>query len=59
MRGEEHKDGQQEDRIKLTDFIFPKQVLYPIETGYGEGADAESLCFWGNTPVPKSRILAR
>ena len=31
------------DLIKLTDFIFPKQVLYPIETGYGEGADAESL----------------
>jgi hypothetical protein len=31
----------------------------PTESGYGEGDDAESLCFWENTPVPKSRILAR
>jgi hypothetical protein len=31
----------------------------PIEAEYGEGDNSESLCFWENTPVPKSRILAR
>jgi hypothetical protein len=31
----------------------------PTEAGYGEGDDAESFCFWGNAPVPKSRILTR
>jgi hypothetical protein len=31
----------------------------PTEAEYGEGDDAESLCFWEIAPVPKSRILAR
>jgi hypothetical protein len=31
----------------------------PTEAGYGEGDDAESLCFRENAPVPQSRILAR
>jgi hypothetical protein len=30
----------------------------PTDSGYGEGNDAESLCFWENAPVAKSRILA-
>jgi hypothetical protein len=31
----------------------------PTEAGYREGDDVESLCFWGNAPFPKSKILAR
>jgi hypothetical protein len=40
-------------------FYFSQAGFIPTEAGYGEGDDAESLCFWGNAPVPKSRILAR
>jgi hypothetical protein len=42
--------------IKLTN--FPRQVLYPIEAGYGEGYDTEFVSVRMH-PVPKSRILAR
>jgi hypothetical protein len=61
MEDKKHKEwtASQKILIKLTNFIFPRQVLYPIEAGYGEGGDAELLCFWGNAPVPKSRIFAR
>jgi hypothetical protein len=52
-------DSKSKRLIKLTNFIFPSQVLYPIEKGYGEGDDTVSLCFWGNAPVPESRIFAR
>jgi hypothetical protein len=31
----------------------------PTEAGEGEGDGTELLCFWENTPVPQSRILAR
>jgi hypothetical protein len=52
-----------EQTASLTDqadkFYFSQAGFIPIEAGYGERDDAESLCFWGNTPVPKSRILAR
>jgi hypothetical protein len=40
-------------------FYFSQAGFIPIEAGHGEGDDAELFCFWGNTPVPKSRILAR
>jgi hypothetical protein len=43
----------------MTNVLFPRQVLYPIEAGYGEEEDAESLCLWVNAPVSNSRILAR
>ena len=50
----ESKNSDQADK-----FYFSQAGFIPIEAGYGEGDDAESLCFWGNAPVPKSRILAR
>ena len=40
-------------------FYFSQAGFMPTEAGYGEGDDTELLCFWGNAPVPKSRILAR
>jgi hypothetical protein len=48
--------------IKLANFIllyFSQAGFIPMEVGYGDGDDSELLCFWGNIPVPKSRILAR
>jgi hypothetical protein len=55
------KNRQQDKKtlIKLTNFIFPGRFYTQIEAGYGEGDDTGSLCFWGNAPVPISRILAR
>jgi hypothetical protein len=43
----------------LSNFYYSQADFMPTEAGYEEGDDAESLCFWGNTPVLKSRILAR
>jgi hypothetical protein len=45
--------------IKLSNFYYSQAGFMPTEAGYGEGDDAESLCFWENAPVPKNRILAR
>jgi hypothetical protein len=45
--------------IKLSNLYYSKAGFMPTEAGYGEGDDAESLCFWKNAAVPKSRILAR
>jgi hypothetical protein len=48
------KNSNQADK-----FYFSQAGFMPTEAGYGEGDDTELLCFWGNAPVPKSRILAR
>ena len=39
--------------------FYGQAGFMPTEAGYGEGDNTESLCIWGNAPVPKSRILAR
>jgi hypothetical protein len=59
MKGERHKDGQQVLLIKLSNVYYSQAGFMPTEAGYGEGDDTELLGFWENTPVPKSRILAR
>jgi hypothetical protein len=56
-------DSKSGGLIKLTIFYYSHTGYILIEAGYGirevEGGDMEVLCFWGNAPVPKSRILAR
>jgi hypothetical protein len=54
-------DRKTKKLIKLTHFIFPRQVLDPKEAEYGGGGNMTQDCFvsWGNALVPKNRILVR
>ena len=57
--GKNHKERTASLIDQADKFYFSQAGFIPIEAGYGEGDEAELLCFWGNAPVPKSRILAR
>jgi hypothetical protein len=58
-RGKKHKEWTASLTDQADKFYFSQAGFIPIEAGYGEGDDTDLLCFWGNAPVPKSRILAR
>jgi hypothetical protein len=59
MGDKKHKNWTASLIDQADKFYLSQAGFIPIEAGYGEGNNAESLCFWGNAPVPKSRILAR
>jgi hypothetical protein len=59
MRDKKHKE-QTANLIDQADKCYFSQAgLIPMETRYGVGNDRESLSFLRNTPVPKSRRVAR
>jgi hypothetical protein len=59
MACKKHKERIASLLHQVDQFYFSQAVFIPIEAGYGEGDEAELLCFWSNAPVTKSRILAR
>jgi hypothetical protein len=59
MGDKKHKEQTASLIDQADKFYFSQSDFIPTEAGYGEEDDAESLCFWGNTLVPQSRIVAK
>jgi hypothetical protein len=59
MRDKKPKEQTASLIDQADNFYFSQAGFIPMEARYGLAGDRESLCFSRNTPVPKSRRVAR